>query len=50
MAIEFSLLMLNLYVVIRAGPFWHHIVDMHSPFEYYDIYGWIVGNPTENKN
>ena len=31
--------MLNLYVVIRAGSFSRHAVDMPSLCEYYDLYG-----------
>ena len=29
--------MLNLYVVIRAGSFSRHVVDMASLCEYYDL-------------
>ena len=32
--------MLNLYVVICAGSFSHHAVDMPSLCEYYDLYGF----------
>ena len=31
--------MLNVYVVIHAGSFSHHAVDMSSLCEFYDLYG-----------
>ena len=34
--------MLNLYVAFYAGLFSHHAVDLHSPCEYYDLYGYIT--------
>ena len=31
--------MQSFYLVIRAGPFLHHAVDMHALCEYYDLCG-----------
>ena len=38
--------MLNLYVVIRAGSFSRHAVDMPSLCEYYDLYGKYLAKLT----
>ena len=41
MIINLSQLMLNLYVVSRAGSFLRHAVHMFSLCEYYDLYMYV---------
>ena len=41
MLIKFSELILNLYVLVRAGSFSRHTIDMRSQCGYYDLYGYI---------
>ena len=40
MPIKLSKLVLDLYVLVRAGSFSRHAVDMRSQCGYYDIYGY----------